>query len=103
MPNYSQKERIEKHRNEVVVACREAPSHRLLLKLRKAVNMPKRRTSEVWSNKHTNNMTNIHFLFKEQGIHKVVIKDVGCNTCSGWSTLAQASGKAMYDNIRCRE
>jgi hypothetical protein len=42
----------------------------------------------------------MNFPFKEQGIYKVVIKDVGCNTCSGRLTLAQASGKAIYDNIR---
>jgi hypothetical protein len=41
-------ERTEKHRCEVVVACREAPSCHLLLELRKAVNLPKRRNSEVW-------------------------------------------------------
>jgi hypothetical protein len=48
MRNDSHEGRTEKHRNEVAVACREAPSCRLLLKLKKAVNMPKRRISEVW-------------------------------------------------------
>jgi hypothetical protein len=52
------------------------------------------------SNKHTNNMTNIHFRFKEQGIDKVFIEDVGCNTCSGCSSLAHASANEIYDNIR---
>jgi len=45
-------------------------------------------------------MTNVHFLFKEQGTDKVVNKDVGCNKCSGWSALAHAPANGIYDNIR---
>ena len=45
-------------------------------------------------------MTNIHFLFKEQGIDKIFNKDVGCNKCSAWSALAQASANGIYGSIR---
>jgi hypothetical protein len=37
-------------------------------------------------------MTNIHFLFKEQGIDKLVNKDVGCDTCSGCSPWPRHQG-----------